>query len=167
MRPVDRGYSLLLGTWSHLRYIRGSVLTHLFLWFVILTCLSRLITLWYLSHFYNSDQMYQAVRSWKLRFRLFTLEILWPWPLTNRIHVHLYLFMIYLQGTDKQFTACLSHISKLVTSEVGAHRWWWAGISDWKIMIDSWSYFFFCWFGFIALDSLWCYTSRMANLTRC
>jgi hypothetical protein len=48
---VDRGCLLFLGTWSYLRYIRGSVLAHWFLWFVILTCVSRLITLWYLSHF--------------------------------------------------------------------------------------------------------------------
>jgi hypothetical protein len=47
--PVDRGCLLLLGTWSHLRNIRGSVLAHLFLWLVIPTCVSKLITLWYLS----------------------------------------------------------------------------------------------------------------------
>jgi hypothetical protein len=49
---VDRGCILLLGTWSQLRYIQGSVLAHhLFLWLVIPTCVSRLITLWYLKHF--------------------------------------------------------------------------------------------------------------------
>jgi hypothetical protein len=32
-------------------YIRGSVLAHLFFWFVFPTCIVRLITLWYLSHF--------------------------------------------------------------------------------------------------------------------
>jgi hypothetical protein len=42
--PVDRGCLLLLGTWSHLRYVRGSVLAHLFLWLVIPTCVSKLIT---------------------------------------------------------------------------------------------------------------------------
>jgi hypothetical protein len=50
---INRGCLLLLGTWSHLRYIRGSVLAHLFLWFVFPTCILRLITLWYLSHFIN------------------------------------------------------------------------------------------------------------------
>jgi hypothetical protein len=48
---INRGCLLLLGTWSHLRYIGGSVLTHLFLWFVFPTCILRRITLWYLSHF--------------------------------------------------------------------------------------------------------------------
>jgi hypothetical protein len=48
---INRGCLLLLGTWSHLRYIRGSVLDQLFLWLVIPTCFSRLITLWYLNHF--------------------------------------------------------------------------------------------------------------------
>jgi hypothetical protein len=48
---MNRGYLLLLGTWSHLRYIWGSVLALLFLWFVIPACVLRLITLWYLSHF--------------------------------------------------------------------------------------------------------------------
>ena len=41
----------ILGTWSHLRYIRGSVLAHFFIWLVIPTCISRLITLRYLGHF--------------------------------------------------------------------------------------------------------------------
>jgi hypothetical protein len=49
--PVDRGCLLLLGTWSHFRYIRGSVLAHLLLWLVTPSCVSRLITLWYLNHF--------------------------------------------------------------------------------------------------------------------
>jgi hypothetical protein len=49
--PVERGCLLFLGTWSHLRYIRGSVLAHLFLWHVLHTCFSTLITLWYLRHF--------------------------------------------------------------------------------------------------------------------
>jgi hypothetical protein len=31
---INRGCLLLLGTWSHLWYIRGSVLAHLFLWLV-------------------------------------------------------------------------------------------------------------------------------------
>jgi hypothetical protein len=51
MRPINRGYLLLLGTWSHLRYVHGSVLGHLFIWLVIPTCISRLITLRYLGHF--------------------------------------------------------------------------------------------------------------------
>jgi hypothetical protein len=33
--PVGRGCLLLLGTWSHLRYVLGSVLAHLFLWHVL------------------------------------------------------------------------------------------------------------------------------------
>ena len=49
--PVNRGCLLILGTWSHLRYIRGSVLAHLFIWLVIPTSISRLITLRYLGHF--------------------------------------------------------------------------------------------------------------------
>jgi hypothetical protein len=49
--PVGRGCLLLLGTWSHLRYIWGSVLAHLFIWLVIPTWISRLITLRYLGHF--------------------------------------------------------------------------------------------------------------------
>jgi dimeric dUTPase (all-alpha-NTP-PPase superfamily) len=48
---INRGCLLLLGTWSHLRYIWGFVLAHLFLWFVFPTCILRLITLWCLSHF--------------------------------------------------------------------------------------------------------------------
>jgi hypothetical protein len=47
---INRGCLLFLGTWSHFQYIWGSVLAHLFL-FVIPTCVLRLITLWYLSHF--------------------------------------------------------------------------------------------------------------------
>jgi hypothetical protein len=47
---INRGCLLLLGTWSHLLYIRGYLLAHLFLWLVTPTCVSRLITLWYLSH---------------------------------------------------------------------------------------------------------------------
>jgi hypothetical protein len=43
--PVDRGCLLLLDTWSHLRYIWGFVLAHLFLWLVIPTYVLRLITL--------------------------------------------------------------------------------------------------------------------------
>jgi hypothetical protein len=35
---VDRGYFLHLGTSSHLQYIRGSVLAHLFFWLVISIC---------------------------------------------------------------------------------------------------------------------------------
>jgi hypothetical protein len=53
VRTVGRGCLLLLGTWSHLRYIRRSMLVHLFIWRVIPTCVLRLITLWYLSHFIN------------------------------------------------------------------------------------------------------------------
>jgi hypothetical protein len=49
--PVDRACLLLIGTWSHLWYNRGYVLAHLFLWFVFPTCILRLITLWYLSHY--------------------------------------------------------------------------------------------------------------------
>jgi hypothetical protein len=52
---INRGCLLLLGTWSHLWYIQRSVLAHLFLWFVIPTCILRLITLWYLSHFIESN----------------------------------------------------------------------------------------------------------------
>jgi hypothetical protein len=48
---INRGCLLLLSTWSHFRYIWGSVSAHLFLWLVIPTCVLRLITLWYLSHF--------------------------------------------------------------------------------------------------------------------
>jgi hypothetical protein len=51
---AGHAYILLLGTWSHLRYAdhtRASVLVHSFLWLVIPTCVSRLITVWYLSHF--------------------------------------------------------------------------------------------------------------------
>jgi hypothetical protein len=48
---INRGCLLLLGTWSHLRYMQGSLLAHLFLWYVIPTCVLRLITLWYPSHF--------------------------------------------------------------------------------------------------------------------
>jgi hypothetical protein len=48
---INMGCLPLLHTWFHLRYIRGSVLAHLFLRFVIPTCVLRLITLWYLSHF--------------------------------------------------------------------------------------------------------------------
>jgi hypothetical protein len=48
---VSRGCLLLLGTWIHLMYAQGSVLAHLFLWLVIPSCVPRLITLWYLSHF--------------------------------------------------------------------------------------------------------------------
>jgi hypothetical protein len=52
MRPVKRGCLLLLGTRSHLQYARGSVLAHLFsLTCNSYTCVSRLIILWYLSHF--------------------------------------------------------------------------------------------------------------------
>jgi hypothetical protein len=47
--PVDRKCLLFLSTWSHLRYIWLSALTHLFLWLVIHTSVSRLITLWYLA----------------------------------------------------------------------------------------------------------------------
>jgi hypothetical protein len=50
VRPVGRGCLLLLGTWSHLRYFRRSVLAHLFIWLVIPTWISRLITLRYLGH---------------------------------------------------------------------------------------------------------------------
>jgi hypothetical protein len=52
LRLVYKGCLVLPGTWSHLRYIRGSELAHFFLWLVILACVSRLITLWYLSHFF-------------------------------------------------------------------------------------------------------------------
>jgi hypothetical protein len=54
--PVDRGCLLLLGTWSHLWYIRGSLFAHLFLWLVIIACDWRLITLWYSSHFINTQR---------------------------------------------------------------------------------------------------------------
>jgi hypothetical protein len=47
---VYKGWLFLLGTWSHPRYIRRSMLVHLFLWLVIPACAVRLITLWYLSH---------------------------------------------------------------------------------------------------------------------
>jgi hypothetical protein len=50
-KKPNRGCLLLLGTWSHHWYIQGSVLAHLFLWFVIPTCVLRLITFWYLCHF--------------------------------------------------------------------------------------------------------------------
>jgi hypothetical protein len=49
--PIDRGCLLLLDTWHHLWYVRGSGLAHLFLWLVIRTCLSGLTSLWNLSHF--------------------------------------------------------------------------------------------------------------------
>jgi hypothetical protein len=51
MWPVSRGCLLLLGTWSHLWYFRGSVLAHLFIWLVIPTWISRLINLRCLDHF--------------------------------------------------------------------------------------------------------------------
>jgi hypothetical protein len=50
VRPVNKGCLLLLGTWSHPRYIRGSVLAHLFICLVIPTWISRLFTLRYLGH---------------------------------------------------------------------------------------------------------------------
>jgi hypothetical protein len=42
---------LLLVTWSRLRFVLTSLFSHLFLWLVISTCVSRLITVWYLAHF--------------------------------------------------------------------------------------------------------------------
>jgi hypothetical protein len=48
---VNRWCLFLLGNRSLLRYIRGFVLAHLFLWFVFPIFVLRLITLWYLSHF--------------------------------------------------------------------------------------------------------------------
>jgi hypothetical protein len=45
MWPVYRGCLLLLGIWSHIRLVRGSVLAHLFIWLVTRTCVSRMITL--------------------------------------------------------------------------------------------------------------------------
>jgi hypothetical protein len=49
--PVDKGFLLLLGTWSHLRQVQGSVLAHLSISCITPTCVSRLITRWYHSHF--------------------------------------------------------------------------------------------------------------------
>jgi hypothetical protein len=54
---VGRGCLLLLGTWSHHRYIRGSVYAHLFLWLVITACVSTLITLWCLNHFIHMETL--------------------------------------------------------------------------------------------------------------
>jgi hypothetical protein len=51
---INRGCLLLLGTWSHIRYIRGSALAHLFFWLVFPTWILRLITRWYRSHFIQS-----------------------------------------------------------------------------------------------------------------
>jgi hypothetical protein len=45
--PIDWGCLLLLGTWSHLRQVWGSVLAHLFICLVIPTSVSKLITLRY------------------------------------------------------------------------------------------------------------------------
>jgi hypothetical protein len=47
--PVSRGCLLLAGSWSYLLCICGSMFAHVFLWLVIPTCISRLITVWYLS----------------------------------------------------------------------------------------------------------------------
>jgi hypothetical protein len=55
--PVERGCLLLLGTCTHFRYVRGSVLAHLFLCLLIPTCVSRLITLWYLGQFLKEVQV--------------------------------------------------------------------------------------------------------------
>jgi hypothetical protein len=54
--PVERGDLLLLCTWSHLQYVWGSVLAHLFIWLVIPTCIWRLITHRYLGHFTVFDR---------------------------------------------------------------------------------------------------------------
>jgi hypothetical protein len=65
VRPVSRGCLLLLGTWSYLWYFRGFVLAHLFIWLVIPTWISKLITLWYLGHFRvvlsNISKLYNTI----------------------------------------------------------------------------------------------------------
>jgi hypothetical protein len=74
--------SLLLGTRSHLRYIRGFVLAHLFLWLVIPTCLSRVITLWYLSHFIRqpwADQFWIFKASSGLRLNVLCYVVQSAW----------------------------------------------------------------------------------------
>jgi hypothetical protein len=66
---VDRGCLLFLCTWSHLR---GSVLANLFLWLVIPTYVSKLITLWYLSHFIIASPLRRKEGVYS-----FTLVCLW------------------------------------------------------------------------------------------
>jgi hypothetical protein len=73
---VDRECLLLLGAWSHLRYIRGSLLAHLFLWLVIPTCFSRLITLWYLSHFFIRTLITWIVNTDELMKKM-NIQCLW------------------------------------------------------------------------------------------
>jgi hypothetical protein len=65
----NRWCLLLLGIWSHLRYIQGSVLAHLFLWLVISTCVLRLITLWYPSHF-RTQLLYRKKMLFQQYFKL-------------------------------------------------------------------------------------------------
>jgi hypothetical protein len=50
--PVNTECLLLLSTCSHLWYVQEFVLAHLFILPVIPTCISRLITFWYLGHFF-------------------------------------------------------------------------------------------------------------------
>jgi hypothetical protein len=51
MESVGNWCLLLLGTLSYLRYFRGSVLAHLFIWFVIPTWILRQIN----NNHFNSD----------------------------------------------------------------------------------------------------------------
>jgi hypothetical protein len=48
---VNMGCLFLLHTWSHLRYVQGFIFTQLCLRHIIITCVSRLISIWHLSHF--------------------------------------------------------------------------------------------------------------------
>jgi hypothetical protein len=55
--PVDRGCLLLLDTGSHFWHVWGLMFAHLFLTCNIPPCVSRLITVWYFSHFTSNQPL--------------------------------------------------------------------------------------------------------------
>jgi hypothetical protein len=56
---VNRRILLVLGTWSHLWYVRGSVLGHLFLWLIIPSYVPRLFGILTISFQHGFSQYYK------------------------------------------------------------------------------------------------------------
>jgi hypothetical protein len=73
---------------------QGSMLAHIFLWLVIPTCVSRLISLWYLSHFIKNCKCKKVMKS---------LKCVCQWVFKTNLSY----YIIYKSETYVPCTACI------------------------------------------------------------
>jgi hypothetical protein len=104
VRPVGWGCLLLLGTWSHLQYFRGSVLAHLFIWLVIPTWISRLIILRYLGHFIHKVILFGY--PWSPIVMHKVIKLGYPWsPIVHTWSYYISLPLISVRFVEAGFSS--------------------------------------------------------------